>query len=118
MDTTAFFNIIKQVEARWRFVDSLANKLGIGEDFELSTLEDALNEVFKTFEEAQSSGKFDLNGEVKELRNQFDIMSDNITELEYSIDKSNERRSDIECTLSEFDQIIHGLEQLHSNNQK
>ena len=107
----AFFNFITRVKARWDFVNRMAEMLGMGSDFELSTLEDGFNEIFKTFEKYQQGNKLELNGEIKELRNQWEIMSDNLTELEYSIDKTNERRSDIECTLGEFDQIIHGIEE-------
>ena len=38
-----------RVKARWDFVNRMAEMLGMGSDFELSTLEDGFNEMFKTF---------------------------------------------------------------------
>ena len=108
---STFFNFIARVKARWDFVNRMAEMLGMGSDFELSTLEDGFNEMFKTFEKYQQGNKLELNGEIKELRNQFNSMSDNLTELEYSIDKCCENKSDIEYSLNEFDRIVHGIEQ-------
>jgi hypothetical protein len=107
----AFFNFITRVKARWDFVNRMAERLGMGSDFELSTLEDAFNEMFKTFEKYQQGDKLELNGEIKELRNQWEIMSDNLTELENALYNTERYKSDIESTLGEFDQIIHGIEE-------
>ncbi len=111
------FRFFRQVEERFYFVDKIAEKLGFEGAASLDAIENTLIEKLNELDEFKNSNKFQWNGEIKELNNLIDRLSDEAaaiesygTEIKQSGMEVESSCSDFEYTIGDINAVIKGIE--------